>query len=133
MAQQDPNFSKIEIVQLLSRDDLRRRWKCGSPSFFARAERAGWLVARRDGGVLGYSWQDVWTFEGGPPPRGRESAWKVDLLTPEEVAMRCPLAPSTIIERSKLGILPCRRIGRAYRFIPAQVQEWLLSWQAGRG
>lgn len=133
MGQGDRKSGDAETIQLLSRADLRRRWQCGSPSFFARAERAGWLVARRDGGVPGYTWQDVWTFEGGLPPHGRERAWKVDLLTPEEVAARCPLAPSTIIERARAGILPCRRIGRLYRFIPAQVQDWLLSWQAGRG
>lgn len=126
-------LAETDTIHLLSRGDLRRRWQCGSPSFFARVERAGWLVARREGGVPGYTWQDVWAFEGGLPPHGRERAWKADLLTAEEVAARCPLAPSTILERARAGVLPCRRIGRAYRFLPAQVQDWLLSWQAGRG
>ena len=116
------------VNNLLSRERLIRRWQCGSDSSFYRAERSQSLVPRQFGGVLGYTWPDVWAYEGGQPPEGRERDWQRDLLTPEEVAARCILAPSTILKLARRGVLPSRRIGYAHRFVEAEVDAWVASW-----
>jgi hypothetical protein len=115
-------------LALLGRDDLIRRWRWGSAASFHRAERDGLLVPRRNGRRLGYAWRDVWAFEGGQPPEGREAAYRADLLTPEAVAALCPYTPETLVTIARRGELPARRVGRFCRFVPAEVARWIEGW-----
>ncbi|GGO58624.1 DNA binding domain-containing protein, excisionase family [Roseovarius pacificus] len=117
-----------DALRLLSRRRLLQRWQHGSDAFFWRAERDGLLVPRRDGRRIGYAEADVFAFEGGQPPKGLLDAYRLDLLTPEEVAARCTLKRGTILERARRGALPGRRIGAAWRFVPAEVANWLQTW-----
>ena len=115
-------------LRLLGRARLRQRWRHGSDAFFWRAQRDGLLVPRRDGGRIGYAEGDVFVFEGGLPPPGMWAAYRADLMTPEEVAARCPLGREAILARARRGALPARRIGTAWRFVPAEVARWLRGW-----
>ena len=117
------------LPRLWSRAELRVRWrKAVGDSFFYRAQRDGLLPARRFGKRVGYAEQDVFAFEGGQPPEGLEEAYRAPLMRPEDVAALCPYRPETIIEKARAGALPCRRIGREYRFVPAEVARWLEGW-----
>lgn len=118
---------------LLSRQDLIRRWQHGSQSFFWRAAEDGLLMPSRAGATPLYSWADVFAFEGGPPPDGLERAYRHDLLTPEQVAPLSPWKPETIVSHARRGHLVHRKIGRVYRFVPAEVAAWLAHWRAGTG
>lgn len=119
---------ELRAQELLGRERLVQRWRCGSDASFFRAERDGLLVPRRDGARTGYSWADVFAFEGGQPPAGCEEDYRQDLLIPEEVAALTPYGVDTIIKRARRGDLPFRRVGRAWRFVPAEVSRWLASW-----
>ncbi|MGG7646390.1 helix-turn-helix domain-containing protein [Rhodovulum sp. YNF3179] len=122
--EQDPVFSR-----LWSRAELRARWKKDvRDSFFYRAQLDGRLPARRRGRTVGYAEQDVFAFEGGPPPEGLEEAYRAALMRPEDVAALCPYQSDTIIAKARAGELPCRRIGRDYRFVSAEVARWLEGW-----
>nr|WP_309504400.1 helix-turn-helix domain-containing protein [uncultured Roseovarius sp.] len=118
----------LPATKLLSRSDLRQRWQCGSHAFFQRAEADGLLVARRYGGRPGYRWDDVFTFEGGLPPKGLEEAYRADLITPDDLAAYCPFQPMTLIRKASAGEIPHRRVGRFIRFVPYEAQRWLRSW-----
>ncbi len=118
----------LRACELLSRERLIKRWCCGSASTFHRAERDGLLVPRRDGTRTGYTWSDVFAFEGGQPPDGMEEDYREDLLTEEGVASLCTYRPDTIIQKAKRAEIPHRRIGRFYRFVRAEVLRWLESW-----
>lgn len=120
--------SDLAAAALLSRADLKRRWRCSSPAFFQRAEADGLLVAHRHGGRPGYRWKDVWTFEGGLPSLELETAYRADLITPKELAEVCPLKPTTLIRKAAAGEIPHRRIGRFIRFVPAEATAWLRNW-----
>jgi hypothetical protein len=115
-------------IALLSRGDLIRRWRWGSEPTLYRAERDGLLVARRHGRRLGYAWKDIWAFEGGQPPEGREAEYRADLLTPEVVAALCPYAPDTVVAMARRGDLPFRQVGQSCRFVPAEVARWIEGW-----
>lgn len=59
---------------LLTRAQLKQRWGHGSDSTFWRLEVDGLLIPKRSGRAIGYLWREVWSFEGGQPPVGWESA-----------------------------------------------------------
>ena len=119
--------------EFLSRERLVKRWQCGSDSFFGRHERSGLLVPRQSGRLLRYDWQDVFAFEGGPPPEGLEEAYRCDLLTETKVADLCDCSPEKVIGAAKAGHLATRRVGRSYRFVPIEVGRWQdLSWRRRR-
>ena len=111
-------------LELLTRERLIERWQHGSNSFFWRAQESHRLVPRQAGGLLRYVWADVFAFEGGPPPAGLEAAYRRNLLTEDQVAAFCACSPGSIVDHARSGLLPCRRIGRAYRFVPAEVERW---------
>jgi predicted DNA-binding transcriptional regulator AlpA len=121
-------------LELLDRERLIRRWKCGSDAFFWRMEKKGLLLPRRCDGLLRYAWDDVLAFEGGPPPAGLEVEYRQDLLTPTEVAAFCGCSEDKILKEVKAGRLAVRGIGRAARFVPDEVRRWQqVRWQqAGR-
>ena len=111
-------------LELLDRASLIRRWQCGSDSFLWRAEVAGLLLPRRVRGLLRYAWSDVFAFEGGAPPPALEEAYRRDLLTETQVARLCTCSEATVIREVTSGRLPVRRIGRAVRFVGAEVRRW---------
>lgn len=109
---------------LLDRAFLRRRWRSTSDTFFWRHEQRGRLVPVTDGAKLRYSWDAVFAFEGGPPPEGMVAAYKSDLLTVEEAARLCSVSTSYIRTEARAKNLPSRRPGRAFLFVPAEVEAW---------
>ena len=117
-------------LELLDRERLMQRWKCGSDSFFWRIETKGLLLPVRCDGLVRYTWDDVLTFEGGPPPAGLEAEYRQDLLTPEAVAAFCGCSKDKILKEAKARRLAVRQIGRAARFVPAEVRRWQQTrWQ----
>jgi excisionase family DNA binding protein len=50
-----------------------------------------------------------------------------DVLTAAEVAELVKVPRSTIYEMARHGRIPAHRIGRAWRFIRQEIEEWLLA------
>ena len=50
-----------------------------------------------------------------------------DVLTAAEVADLVKVPRSTIYEMARRGTIPAHRIGRAWRFIRQEIEEWLLA------
>lgn len=121
-----PNQVSIAVspTPFWDRADLIRRWQHGSDAFFWRQERAGRLLPVHYNGLLRYRMEDVLRFEGGQPSDDMAAAYAVDLMHPDQVADVCKCTPSYIINSAKADDLPCRRIGRAWRFVPAEVARW---------
>ena len=114
-----------EIVPaLLDRQRLIERWQHGSDAFFWRHETSGALIPRSDGTKLRYAWDDIYRFEGGQPPEGLQAAYQSGLLTEAQAAALCSVTPSYILAAARKGDLPVRRIGRAFRFVPAELDAW---------
>lgn len=111
-------------IDLFDRARLIKRWRHGSASFFFRHERSGRLKAVSDGTKVRYRRKDVYDFEGGQPPWGMKAAYQSDLITQAIAARLCSVAPSYILTAARRGELPTRRIGSAYRFVPAEVEAW---------
>ncbi|MFA8388369.1 MAG: helix-turn-helix domain-containing protein [Pelagibaca sp.] len=125
MAGSDPlNRPDAFIPDLLDRDYLIRRWQHGSEAFFWRHEKRGLLTPVSDGCKLRYTWSAVFDFECGQPPAGMFEAYKSDLLTEHQAAHLCTVKPSYILTAARAGDLPTRRIGRAFRFVPAELEAW---------
>ena len=120
-------------LEFLTREELIRRWKTGSASFFYRAESRGLLMPRRCGGLLRYGWDDVFAFEGGPPRPGLEAEYRKDLLTATEIGAFCGCSEAKVLDEVKAGRLAVRRIGRTARFVPAEVRIWQQTgWNVGK-
>ena len=109
---------------LFDRAHLIRRWQHGSGTFFWRAERAGRLRPVRNNRLLRYRWHDVLLFEGGLPPAELAEAYTADLMHPTQVAKVCCCKTSFLQAAVLKGTLPVRTIGRAPRFVPAEVALW---------
>ena len=125
MSRNDPFKPRVdECSVLLDRPRLIRRWQHGSDAFFWRHEKRGALIARGDDAKVRYRWKDVFEFEGGQPPDGMAEAYACDLLTERQVAGLFSVAPSFVLNAARRKELPARRIGRAYRFVPAEVAAW---------
>ena len=114
----------FDAQQLLTRERLIKRWQHGSDSFFWRAETDGLLIPVIYDGLLRYRWQDVFLFEGGLPADDQLDAYGQDLLTEAEVAALFHCSQEVVFRAAKSGSLPCRRVGRAYRFVPVEVDNW---------
>lgn len=52
---------------------------------------------------------------------------RADILTAKEVADLLHLPKSTVYELARRGILPAHRVGRAWRFVRQEVEQWLLA------
>lgn len=115
-------------IDLLSVKRLCARWQV-SPRTVRRLVDDGLLRQVRLRGRVGYFWPDVWACEGGQPPEGEAGAYRAPLLTPEQVAARCPFKPSTLKTYAKKGLIPHRRVGAKIRFVPAEIDRWLSSSQ----
>lgn len=48
------------------------------------------------------------------------------LLTPREAARWLKIAPQTVVRMARRGDLPGRRVGRRWRFLQAEIRQWLL-------
>ena len=47
------------------------------------------------------------------------------LLTPNEAAAALRISPRLLWSKTKLGEIPCVRIGKAVRYAPSALQEWI--------
>ena len=117
-------------IEMLSVERLSARWQV-APRTIRRLVDDGLLRQVRLGGRIGYFWPDVWACEGGQAPEGEAEAYRAPLLTPEQVAARCPFAMSTLKSYAAAGRIPHRRIGAQTRFVPMEFDRWLLSWRVG--
>ena len=117
-------------IEMLSVERLSARWQV-APRTIRRLVDDGLLRQVRLGGRVGYFWPDVWACEGGQPPEGEAEAYRAPLLTPEQVAARCPFAPSTLKRYAAAGRIRHRRVGAQTRFVPMEFDRWLLSWRVG--
>jgi excisionase family DNA binding protein len=52
---------------------------------------------------------------------------RADVLTAREVADFLHLPLSTVYDLARRGLLPAHRIGRAWRFVRQEIEEWLLA------
>jgi hypothetical protein len=46
------------------------------------------------------------------------------LLSPECVAERLGVKVQWVIRQSRAGKIPHRRLGKAYRYVPAEIEKW---------
>ncbi|GAB4202182.1 MAG: hypothetical protein OHK0013_15110 [Sandaracinaceae bacterium] len=49
------------------------------------------------------------------------------LLTKREVARWLKIAPQTVVRMARRGDLPGRRVGNRWRFVQAEIRQWLLA------
>jgi excisionase family DNA binding protein len=56
-----------------------------------------------------------------------EPLTRLDVMTTAEVAELIRIPTSTVYELARRGVLPGHRVGRAWRFVRAEVEEWLLA------
>jgi hypothetical protein len=47
------------------------------------------------------------------------------LFTPNETAVALRISPRLLWSKTKLGEIPCVRIGKAVRYSPAALQSWI--------
>jgi excisionase family DNA binding protein len=47
------------------------------------------------------------------------------LLTPSEAAAALRISPRLLWSKTKAGEIPCIRIGKAVRYAPSALQEWI--------
>jgi excisionase family DNA binding protein len=50
-----------------------------------------------------------------------------DVLTARDVAEFLRLPVSTVYDLARRGVLPAHRVGRAWRFLQQEIEEWLLA------
>lgn len=50
-----------------------------------------------------------------------------DVMTTAEVAELIRIPASTVYELARRGVLPGHRVGRAWRFVRGEIEEWLLA------
>lgn len=100
-----------------------------SPRTLRRYVEDGRLRPVLIGGRPAFPWAEIWRLLDLRPPRAREAAYRLPLMTAEEVTELCGGAVSaahvkTLARRREL---PGRRLGKAWRFIPAEIDAWLMS------
>lgn len=52
---------------------------------------------------------------------------RADVLTACEVGDLLRLPTSSVYDLARRGLLPAHRVGRAWRFIRQEIQEWLIA------
>ncbi len=52
---------------------------------------------------------------------------RADVLTAREVAELLHLPTSTVYDLARRGLIPAHRIGRAWRFVRQEIEQWLLA------
>ena len=53
------------------------------------------------------------------------------LLKPNEAAAALRISPRLLWSKTKLGEIPCLHIGKAVRYSPAALQEWIAKRKGG--
>jgi excisionase family DNA binding protein len=53
-----------------------------------------------------------------------------EVLTAEEAAEFLKLTPFTVRDYARRGILPCRKVGKAWRFYKPDLVAWLRDYEA---
>lgn len=68
-------------------------------------------------------------LDGSPPPpnAGNGSLTRDDVMTAREVGALLHLPGSSVYELARRGALPGHRVGRAWRFIRPEIEDWLRS------
>lgn len=56
-----------------------------------------------------------------------EPLTRLDVMTTSEVAELIRLPTSTVYDLARRGVLPGHRVGRAWRFVRSEIEEWLLA------
>ena len=56
-----------------------------------------------------------------------EPLTRLDVMTTPEVAALIRLPTSTVYDLARRGVLPGHRVGRAWRFVRSEIEEWLLA------
>jgi excisionase family DNA binding protein len=56
-----------------------------------------------------------------------EPLTRLEVMTTLEVAELIRLPTSTVYELARRGVLPGHRVGRAWRFVRSEIEEWLLA------
>jgi excisionase family DNA binding protein len=56
-----------------------------------------------------------------------EPLTRLDVMTTPEVAELIRLPTSTVYDLARRGVLPGHRVGRAWRFVRSEIEDWLLA------
>lgn len=64
---------------------------------------------------------------GGPPSGRSRPLTRDDVMTAQEVGALLRLPGSSVYELARRGAIPGHRIGRAWRFVRHEIEEWLLA------
>ena len=97
-----------------------------SPRTVRRFVDEGYLDRVHLGASPAYPWSSVWRLVG-VIAKGREQAYSKRLLSVDDVARRCAgFPPSKIKRMAASGEIPAHRVGKAWRFVPAEIDAWLL-------
>lgn len=87
--------------------------------------KTGELRAQRINRAYRLEWQDVWTCERGPMPKGRRIArYRMPLVTKFDVAEELCVSVKSV-ERMIDDSLPTRNVWGSVRMNPADVKDWL--------
>ncbi|OWY08903.1 hypothetical protein B6V74_09550 [Thioclava sp. F42-5] len=109
---------------MLTIDQVARHYSL-SNSTVERRIKSGELHARRFNRMLRLTWEDVWTCERGPRPRGRlRERYKTDLKTKADVACAATVCTRTV-ERWIEDGLPTRCVFGSVRLNQHDVDDWL--------
>lgn len=52
---------------------------------------------------------------------------RADVLTAKQVAELLHIPKSTVYDLARRGVLPAHRVGRAWRFVRQEIEQWLLA------
>ncbi len=63
--------------------------------------------------------------DGGSEPSSRRSLTRDDVMTASEVGALLHLASSSVYDLARRGVIPGHRVGRAWRFIRPEIEDWL--------
>lgn len=118
-----PDISRNALVSL---PDLAAYLRL-SPRTLRRYVKNGDLRSVPVGGRPAVPWSEVWRLVDLHPPRGAEASYRLPLMTPEEVAAVCGASAGRIKMLARRGELPGRRLAKAWRFAPAEVEAWLIA------
>jgi excisionase family DNA binding protein len=64
-------------------------------------------------------------LNGGREASRRQSLTREDVMTASEVGALLGLASSSIYDLARRGAIPGHRVGRAWRFIRPEIEDWL--------
>ena len=100
-----------------------------SPRTLRRYVQRGRLRPVMIGGRPAFPWTEIWRLLDLHPPRGREAAFRLPLMTAEEVAALCGggISAAHVKTLARRGELPGRRLAKGWVFIPAEIDAWLFS------